>query len=87
MNVVIHFWLKPGKDRELESQKAGESQGTLSRKIGWKSWGSVTQFWRTLKGESLFSKSKLKNPKNLKVAGEGAGGSSDPHPLFGDYLV
>ena len=69
---VWTLWFISGKDRELESQKAGESQGTLSKKIGWKSWRSVTQFWRILKGESLFSKSKLKNLKNLKVAG-GAG--------------
>ena len=34
MNLVIHFWLKSGKVRELESQKAGESQGILLKKFG-----------------------------------------------------
>ena len=34
MNLVIHFWLKSGKHRELESQKARESQGTLLKKLG-----------------------------------------------------
>ena len=33
MNLVIHFWLKSGKVRELESQKARESQGTLLKKL------------------------------------------------------
>ena len=32
MNLVIHFWLKSGKVRELESQKAWESQGNLLKK-------------------------------------------------------
>ena len=34
MNVVIHFWLKSGKVRELESQKVREIQGTLLKKLG-----------------------------------------------------
>ena len=34
MNPVTHFWLKPGKVRELEFQKDRESQGTLLKKLG-----------------------------------------------------
>ena len=33
MNLVIHFWLKSGKVRELESQKIRERQGTLLKKL------------------------------------------------------
>ena len=34
MNLVIHFWLKSGKVKGLESQKARESQETLLKKLG-----------------------------------------------------
>ena len=34
MNPLIHFWLKSGKFRELESQKVRESHGTLVKKLG-----------------------------------------------------
>ena len=71
MNLVIHLWLKSGKFRELESQKARESHGILLERIGQKPWRSATQFCRICSRKSLFVKSKLTNLKNSG----GAGGS------------
>ena len=34
MNLVIYFWIKSGKVRQLESQRARESQATLLKKLG-----------------------------------------------------
>ena len=64
LNLVIHFWLKSGKVRELESQKARESQGILLKRIAGKPWRIVTKFCRILSRKSLFAKSKLTNLKD-----------------------
>ena len=71
MNLVIHFLLKPGKVRELESQKARESLETLLKKFGGNP-EEVSQFCRILRGKSLFAKSKLTNvTKSREVGGAG----------------
>ena len=67
MKILIHFWLKSGKVRELESQKVRESLGTALTKNGWKTWRGVTQFWRNCRAESLFAKSKVTNLKDSRV--------------------
>ena len=67
MNLVIHFWLKSGKARELESQRArGESVNFAK-----KSWVENLKWYHTTlqnsSGKSLFTKSKL---RNLESSGE-----------------
>ena len=66
MNLIIHSWLNSGKVRELESQKARESQGTLLKKIGWKPWRSVRQFSRICSRKSFFAKSKIDKSRKLR---------------------
>ena len=34
MNLVIHFWLKSGKFRELESEEARETERIFAKKLG-----------------------------------------------------
>ena len=71
MNLVIHFWLKSGKVRELEFQKVRESQGTLLKKLEGNP-EEVSHNFAEFSVKSLFCKSKLTNLKN-----SGGGGGSE----------
>ena len=66
MNLVIQFWLKSGKVRELESQKVRESQGTLLKKLEGNSEEVSHNFCRIHSVKSLFCKT---------LEGGGGGGS------------
>ena len=74
MNLVIHFWLKSGKVRELESQKVRESEGTLLKKLEGNP-EEVSHNFSEFIVKSLFCKSKLTNLKNSGGVGGGGGGS------------
>ena len=65
MNLVIHFWLKSGKVRELESQKVRERQGTSLKKLEGNP-EEVSHNFAEFSVKSLFCKSKLTNLKNSR---------------------
>ena len=82
MNLVIRFWLKSEKIRELESQKARECQGTLLKKLGGNPEGVSHNF-----AEFAVVKACLLRVTNLKNFG---GGFSEkyiyPNPLCLEFF-
>ena len=64
MNLEIHFWLKSEKVKELESQKARESQGTLLKKLGRNPEGVSQNFAEFTVVKSCFLRVNMENLKN-----------------------